>query len=195
MKPLTHHHSPQGSKECNHLFKKIDTLTKLKVVVTVLTSLLSFLLQMSLSTIETSITQAKPLANSTGKMIIVDVALGVSLSTRISVYPDNVKMGDTIECNECETTCVVGENHECLTCDKCGDEMSVSTCLGTAECCFNYENICNNCAIWDNDKDKVICEDCQHDTEPKMTQNEYLWSKDARNPHDGTPMPVNYPHM
>jgi hypothetical protein len=150
-----------------------------------------------MSTLSNSIEEHQKYANSTGNMVIMEVTTG-SLITNIKIYPNNVKEGDTIECNECEATCVVGEDHTCPTCDRCGDMMTMSTCLGYAECCGEYENICNNCGIWDNDKDEVVCEECHEDTdddEPKMTLNDYLWSKDARNNHDGTPMPVNYPHM
>ena len=69
---------------------------------------------------------------------------------------------DEIQCDECGVQYTDGDEHECLTCDKCGDEMhALKDCLGTADCCGLYANICNNCAHYDDEQGIVVCEDCE----------------------------------
>ena len=66
-----------------------------------------------------------------------------------------------IGCDECGVCYTQGEDHECLTCDCCGDEMHVATnCLGQADCCMKYDNICTDCGHYDDSRGIVVCSEC-----------------------------------
>lgn len=66
-----------------------------------------------------------------------------------------------IVCDDCGVNYTDGDEHECLTCDKCGGDMhALTNCLGQADCCLRFDNICDECARYDDTQGIVVCEDC-----------------------------------